>query len=221
VGARRGRHAQHHLVDGGRLQAPREARLQTAGRPRVLRSGGRRSPRKARRPVDDRERARSGARGLLHHRVRRDAVSDPDGRRTEAAGHGGRERDVLVHDPRARNPRPCEHAASHRQRTRHRRRSGQADRRLPAEDRDPRRVARVRRAHAVPRGHGGGAARPRRVPTAEREPAGRPRAHAQRVHAHHVRPDDHARRHEVRCPATRATTCARSSRKRSATCSTR
>ena len=86
VGPRRGRHAQPHGVDGGRVPLARAARLPAQGRPAVLRRrrrgggqrprralGGRRAPRRhpLRLPADRERRSASRQRGQSQHRRER------------------------------------------------------------------------------------------------------------------------------------------------------
>ena len=120
----------------------------------------------------------------------------PDG--AAPAGDRRREGHVLVEDHGARHARPRVAAVPHRQRARHRGRGRAPHRRVPAADPDPRRRgAGSSRACGYPtRDH----ATRSSTPTASRDalaelPLGHGAARA-RVHAHHVRADGRARRHE-------------------------
>ena len=74
VGSRRDRHAQHHVVDGGRLPPARTRRIPTARRPHLLRRCRRGIGQRARRPVDGRPRARCHPGRLRAHRERRTSL---------------------------------------------------------------------------------------------------------------------------------------------------
>ena len=142
-----------------------------------------------------RPRARRGLRRLRAHRVGR--LPDPVAGRPSPPGARGGEGHVLDQDPGPGHAWARLAALPHRQRARDRGRGGPPDRRVPPADADPRVVAPLRRGHALrSRGHPRRSSSPDDFDGAFAElPLGIART-VPRVHAHHVRADGRARRHQ-------------------------
>ena len=104
VGTRRHRHAQHHVVDGGRLPPARTRGFPAARRPHLLRRCRRGVGQRARRPVDGRPRARRHPGRLRAHRERGTSLGAERG--SLCRGERGREGRGVATVARAGNAGP-------------------------------------------------------------------------------------------------------------------
>ena len=195
VGPRRGRHAEPHRDDGGRV--PRARRVRASRR--AARSCTSRSPTR-------RTSARGAPSTCSTTRTTRCAPTTSSPKRAASrcrprAGLGlpvivGREGFVLVPHHGARHARARVATVPHRQRAGHRGRDREAARRVPAADADPRHVAPLHRGRRLRTRLERAPARrgdARRLLRGAPDRSGPPGA---RVHAHDVRAHGHPRRHE-------------------------